>query len=393
MKVLEVISLSYIAGGAEKNVFLTKEALSKRGHEVRVLSAATPDNPGFGDYFFEPVSKASPFKIFHHLFYIRSYLALRRAIRDFRPDLIHFHTMTALSPSVLFATGNIPSLLTIHGPEEFTLELLPWFMDPEDFEEQSFDPSRLTTRGRIKYFIYRYLQRPIYRLGLRRLRTVIAPSKFMVQATQADFAPVPLKLIYNGINLLKPTPLPAKTQAPTALYVGRMEPLKGPHYLIQAFAQVVAKLPTARLRLVGDGPQRPELEALAAKLDITTNVDFLGWVPQDHIADQYARANVVVVPSICPEALGLVAIEALSAGRPVVATQMGGLPELITPGHNGLTVPAADPAAMAGAIIQILSDPKLQQAMSAAAVASAQDFTVQHFIDATESLYREVVGR
>jgi glycosyltransferase involved in cell wall biosynthesis len=383
MKILMVISMGYIAGGAEKSVAMMKHELAARGHDVRVLCTDTPGVNFFGDYTFKPISKQSVLKSIHHLFYFRSYVAMRRAVRDFKPDIIHFHTLTAFTPSVLYATGRVPAVMTIHGPEEFTLELLPWFMDDQDFRQNTFDLAHLTLRGRLKYLYYLALQRPIYRLGLRRLRLVIAPSKYMLKATAPDFGRVPMKLIYNGIDLPNPQPLP-KSQA--ILFVGRLERLKGVEYLLRAFARTSGN---ATLRIVGDGPQRDYLERLAAELSITERTQFAGWVPQERLSAEYANATVLVVPSVCPEAMGLVAIEAMASGRPVIGSAMGGIPELIHEGRTGYIVPPANPGELAAAIDQLLQTHNLP-AISQAAAQSAQAFGAQIFLDQIESTYREI---
>src|SRR5262245_20088046 len=121
MKILQVISHGYEDGGAETSVLMLRDELRARGHEVKVLSVSDPDHVMFADYQFAPVPPASRLKSAHHLLYLRSYRALRQAIKDFCPDVIHFHTLTSCSPSVLFATRGLPAILTIHGPEEFTL--------------------------------------------------------------------------------------------------------------------------------------------------------------------------------------------------------------------------------------------------------------------------------
>ena len=387
MRILLVVSHGYEAGGAEKSVHMMKQKLTGRGHQVAILSAATPGRRDFSDYRFERVPKHSRIKWLHHLFYLRSYQALRRAVADFRPDLIHFHTLTACTPSVLFATGGVPALLTIHGPEEFTLKLLPWFMGPGDFKGSSGVPGRLNARGAVKYCYYRFLQRPVYRLGLKQISQVIAPSRYIAGDTARDFAGLPVIQIYNGIELPGRHPLPEK---PSLLFVGRLEYVKGVNYLLQAFAQVAAEFPELKLRIVGDGQERERLAQLARTLGVADRTEFAGWLPSSKVAVEYVGASAVVIPSIWPENLPTVCIEAMAVGRPVIGTRTGGIPELIANNKTGVVVERADPAALAEAIRNLFSKPGRMSKMGLSAAQAAESFSAETFINQLEELYRQV---
>ena len=141
-----------------------------------------------------------------------------------------------------------------------------------------------------------------------------------------------------------PPPLPG---APRLAIVGRLIPIKGHDTLLRALAAVRADLPGVTLEIAGDGALEAELRATVTRLGLDDLVTFLGHVPQ--VAAVFERAEVVVVPSL-GEGFGMVALEAMERGRPVIASAVGGLPEIVDDGRTGLLVPVSDVDALAEAI-------------------------------------------
>ena len=145
----------------------------------------------------------------------------------------------------------------------------------------------------------------------------------------------------------------------TILYVGRFAAEKGVDVLVRAFAQL--DVPDARLRLVGAGPERERIEALARELGVATRVDFAGSIADRAVLrEEYRRARLFALPSRT-EGLGCVLLEAMAAGTPIVATRTGGIPDLVTDGENGLLAPPEDPAALAAAMTRMLGDAPLRR--------------------------------
>jgi glycosyltransferase involved in cell wall biosynthesis len=150
------------------------------------------------------------------------------------------------------------------------------------------------------------------------------------------------------------------------LCAGRLWPTKGQDVLLRALPPLVERFPRLRVDFVGAGPQRETYEALARELGVADCCCFLGNVPHREVLERMAAAAVVVVPSRF-EALGLVNIESLAVGTPVVATRVGGIGEIIRDGVDGFLVPADDPAALGARIERLLGDPEERRAMGAAA--------------------------
>lgn len=388
MKILQVINIGYPAGGAEISALLIRDELRKRGHEVKVLSSDMQGAGKFNDFDLRLISSTSIFAPLQYLFYFHAYRTMRKVCKEFQPDVIHFHTVGYFSPSIFFAVGRIPSVMTVHGPEHFTLKLLPWCIPVQEYGRIPFDLRNLSVTGTLHYAYLRYLKRPIYLLALRRVKVFIAPSKYLAKAICDDVPTAKIIQIYNGISLPPPQPLPSNCRV---LYVGRLEEVKGVEYLIRAFADVVRVVPNATLRIVGDGTARAELVRMVSALQLSDRIEFVGWVRTEIVKQEYTDALILVTPSIWPENLPTVCIEALAAGRPVVGTDAGGIPELVIDGKTGRIVPTKNSQVISEALISLLSDRSQLDKMSKAATASSKRFGVDHFIDQIECVYKGLI--
>lgn len=393
MKVLQVINLGYEAGGAEKIARVVHDEMERLGHEVVTLS--TDRNTGghgvFATATVPTVRGGALARLVRYFWSRANYRVVRRLVDEFDPDIVHFHTLSEFSPAVLWAIGRRPAILSVHGPEEFTLELLPWLLPASDYAGGSFRWADVRFSGRLRYCYFRYIQRPAYLVAMRRLKLVTAPSKFIARTVARDFPHTPIEVLYPGIVI----PGEAATSRATGsmvLFVGRLEPVKGADHLIRAFAHVYRDHPESRLRIVGEGSGRGSLEKMAADLGLAGVVEFTGWATPEQLARAYVEARVVAIPSVCPEALGLVGVEALANGRPIIGSNVGGIPELVDPGVTGAVVEPRDEHGMARAIESFLWDEdKLEVAAQMSAV-KVREFYVDTFIEKQLQLYRRVVG-
>jgi glycogen synthase len=172
-------------------------------------------------------------------------------------------------------------------------------------------------------------------------------------------------------------------------FVGRLTPVKGPHLLLEAIPYLIPVSPQARFVFTGDGPMREGLERRAAELGIADRVRFTGHIRGQVLATFYRAAEVVVVPSLY-EPLGLVALEAMVCGTPVVVSDTGGLAEIVQHDQTGLKVPPNDPRALAAAIAQLLFNPQRARALGAAGQARVE--TAYRWADVAQRT-REVYER
>lgn len=179
-------------------------------------------------------------------------------------------------------------------------------------------------------------------------------------------------VVHNGVDLVRFRPTPARDakirlgydpDEPLLGVFGRLSSEKGQRVAIEALFLIVRDYPDVRLALVGEGDERHELESCAEALGIRGNVIFTGFV-QD-VREMMSACDVVLVPSSRGEGFGLAAVEAMALERAVVASEQGGLPEIVVPAETGLLVPPNDPQALAEATCRLLADPGLASEMGA----------------------------
>jgi glycosyltransferase involved in cell wall biosynthesis len=208
------------------------------------------------------------------------------------------------------------------------------------------------------------------RLNARRAPRVLSTSRYCCERIEAHYG-VPaerLRLVPEGIDvgLWNPSDGDAAAREPhTVLCVARQYPRKRVADLITAFQTVHRRLPSARLVVIGDGPEHGALQELVRRLELGAVVQLLGALPDDsQVRDWYRRSAVFCLPSI-QEGFGIVFLEAMASGLPVVSTTATAIPEVVLDGRAGLLVPPRDPQALAEALLQLLTDSELQQSCRA----------------------------
>jgi N-acetyl-alpha-D-glucosaminyl L-malate synthase BshA len=242
---------------------------------------------------------------------------------------------------------------------------------------------------------------PITRFGIEQSDGVTSISSYLRDITVQQFQVTrPIEVIPNFVNCDLYTPLePEARQTARAAYgepgekillhLSNFRPVKRVTDVVKIFAQVAARIPS-RLLLVGDGPERSNAEYLVHTLGLTEKVRFLG--KQDEVYALLPVADLLLMPSKL-EAFGLVALEAAACRVPTIATNAGGVPELITDGVNGRLLPVGDIEGMAGAAIDLLlNDDKLQTMAIAARHTAQQRFCATRIIPRYEAFYEQVVG-
>ncbi len=232
----------------------------------------------------------------------------------------------------------------------------------------------------------------------------------VVYSGVVESAPVGnMQVVHDGFNLrqfedkiplaaaLSPSPVFPAAKRPIVALIGRIAPWKGQHIFLEAAAQVLRRHPFTRFWVVGaplfgEHDYERSLHAQAERLELGQSVEFLGF--QEDVPTLLAQSDVVVHASTLGEPFGQVVVEGMAAGKPVIATNGGALPEIVESGKTGLLVPMADANAMAEAIDWLLSDPARARAMGAAGQERAQQhFTIRHTARKMESVYDRLLHR
>jgi glycosyltransferase involved in cell wall biosynthesis len=197
------------------------------------------------------------------------------------------------------------------------------------------------------------------------------------------------EVVHYGIDAGPEPPPPG--ERPRFAVVGRLIPIKGHETLLDAIAAAREQVPELELDVAGSGPLEGELRARVAALGLEDSVRFLGHVPG--AAPVMEDALAVVVPSL-GEGFGMVALEAMERGRAVVASAVGGLPEIVAAGETGLLVPPRDAGALAAALVELARDPARARALGVAGRARAcAAFSQEQCTEHTAALYEEALAR
>ncbi|HVM38989.1 MAG TPA: glycosyltransferase [Sphingomicrobium sp.] len=249
-----------------------------------------------------------------------------------------------------------------------------------------------------KHYVYRALAsrmlRLLDRLSTNRADAIVAVSGHVRDDLVAHGAQrAKSEVIHNGMDLEAFDRQAAAPSQPLARQeggaligcVGNLNPIKGHEYLVRAMPRVLQRFPTARLVMIGEGGAKAELEALARALGVEGAVIMAGF--RGDVPAVMRQIDICVQPSL-QEAFGIVLLEAMAAARPVVATGVEGIPEIVVDGTTGLLVPPRDPEALAKAICALLQDGEARRAMGSAGRSRVeQRFDIRTTVRAYEELY------
>ena len=410
-------------GGAEWSTEALARALVERGHRVLVI---TPNfgaprweqRDGFTVLRFPFPVKRPPGRttvpgryLANPVFYLYAGLVVAVVARRHKADLLHVQNKHMLIPGAFarLVTG-LPVITTIrdgsiidaapmclhHGdrmPADCGIAKL-W----RDCSEEYFALYARGRHGRLRTklgFLYFWLDARLKQRVLRRVDAVVAVSQGILEIYRRSG-------LLEGVSrprvvhTVPPLGLPAPEEVESArrrlglegkrivLYVGKLSPGKGSADLAVAARRVAALIPDVRFVFVGEGAMPGEEPFIV----------LVGPLANREVQALYPLAEVVVVPSVIPEALSRVILEAMAAGRPVIATRVGGTPELVLDGKTGLLVDKNDPEGLTAALLTILGDEALGDALGVAARRHLQSLSGEGgSLDRLLAVYAEVRGR
>lgn len=369
-----IVSQSYYPryGGVTEHVHNSAAELRRRGHEVMIVTGRCHDGQESGPTDGVERIGRNVLIPFNRAFVdLTLGFGLRRQMRR----LLRAHDF---------------DVLHIHNPSAPTLPLL------------ALEEARCARVGTFHSTAGRTLLQDAFRdvlaAKVMRLDARIAVSR-SAEAASRLYYPGDYHVIPNGVDVgrfhpeIEPFERWRDPSRVNLLFVGRLDPRKGLHYLIAAMPEVVERTGgRARLLIVGDSVLRPRFEAQVSRA-LRDHIHFLGRVPGADLPRWYATGDLFVSPASSNESFGIVLLEAMAAGRPVVATDLPGYRSVIQPGVNAEAFPPGDVASLARVLAALAVDPARRALLAQRGRARALEFAWPRVIDQIESVYRQVLGR
>lgn len=381
MRIVHVIARLNL-GGAALSVLELAAGQQERGHDVLVIAGTIPPGEasmeGVADELQVPYLRAPALtRELSPRDDLRATALLRRLVRERRPDVLHTHTSKAGATGRVAALVSWPSrpravVHTFHG------HVLSGYFD--DRRERAF---RLIERG----------------LALVTDRIIAVSEQVRDDLLRFHVArPEKITVIHYGFDLDRRVAAAVSSREAKRLvagaaandfvigWAGRLSEIKRPLDLVRTAAQV----PGSILVLAGDGELRPDVERLAAELGLAERIRLLGYI--EDLGDWYGAFDTFLLTS-ANEGAPVVAIEALAAGTPVVATDAGGTRTVVDDGASGYLAPIGDVEALAGRLRELRDDADLRRRLGeTGAVRMRERFSVGRMVDETEAVYAEILG-
>ncbi len=347
--------------------------LAERGHEVAFISYSTPlrltDLPPRVSFHEVDIVEYPLLKNFPYTLALASKMAEVAQLK--RLQVLHVHYAIPFAAAALMARQVVPELdlkvvTTLHGTDVTLVGNNPSF-------------------------------RPVTAMTINQSHAVTAVSRFLRDEVYEQFSVErEIEVIYNFIDPDRhagppPTCIPPRNcpEEFTLIHISNFRPVKRVGDVIKVFARVCETL-QARLVLVGDGPDAGLARQMAQALGVLDRVHFTGVL--DGVADLLREANLLLLPSQT-ESFGLVALEAMASGVPVIASNVGGLPEVVEHGVTGFLAPPGDVEQMAAYAVQLLSDCAMCRSFSRAACQRARDhFDYRSIVPQYEAVYERVLA-
>ncbi|MBI4561586.1 MAG: glycosyltransferase family 4 protein [Candidatus Rokubacteria bacterium] len=324
-------------------------------------------------------------------FALRSILAFRRLVRRERFDIVHTHfAYAALGPLLLSRRAGSGIVRSFYGP---------WADEGRANETLDGASRQAAWHSRLRYRV----RREIERLSLERSDAIIALSHYSKLQLLGDYGLKPdrIRVVPAGVDAQRFVPprdkgavrirLGLPVDAVVLLAVRRLVPRMGLHNLLQAMPVILAAEPRCLLVICGTGPLRGSLERHIADAGLEAHVRLAGRVPDDILPFYYQAADICILPTVGLEGFGLVTLEALASGIPVLGTAVGATPEILGRLDGDLLIRGTGSEALAGAVVKLLRcrgrySPEVLRRFA------VEQYPWERTVAATEEIYREVVA-
>jgi len=380
-------------GGAGQVFDNSLNLLKKHSHEVSSFVLAEnslgEEIKKTGSYFIKPKNRLNLFflKYFNYPLYIK----FRNFIRKTHPDIIHCHQNYCSPLSLLLAARleNIPVVQTIH---DFGLSCMSIGINRKTGE--------ICNKGKLfqcfknkcvplNMFIINALAWKLRQWTIRNMTdAIICPSKTLV----INMNNLGYKNIYQLYNFVEFSDNKKNNKKYDLIFVGRLTERKGLISLIYALKKIIIDFPQCKLLIIGDGPERSKINKLVLQLNLQNNVIFKGTVKSLEISNYYQQSKIFIIPSIGSENNPLAIIEAMASGLPIVASNIGGIPEMVEDGKNGFLYQPLNINKLAKDINTLLKNEKLRDQFSNNNINKyKKNYTSEHHYNKLIKIYKEIL--
>jgi len=361
--------------GGEEHVQKIAEQMAKKGHEVYLVNSVY-EGRRYGINFkrlsYEDIPLVNFIKKESFPLYPKV-KDMRKLVKEIKPDIIHHFGLYGYSTEVLKKKEiNVPTINTI----------LNLRTRASGCSLYSF-----LIRGKPLQF-FRSLRE---RYTAENSDILVTASSEMAKAIKEEYKiSNEILVVHRGVSLDRFKMQPwDKVEKNTIIFVGRLEKTKGVQYIIKAVSIVKKEIDEVKLYIIGDGYYKKKLQRLTEKIGLDRNIIFIGKLPQEQVVKYYGKANLFIMHSLF-ESFGVVALEAMASGRPVIATKTGGTVDIVTE-ETGKLVSYGDVEKLAEAIIYILSNERLAKNMGAEGRKRAEIFTWENTAERYLEIYQGVL--
>ncbi|MBV9326605.1 MAG: glycosyltransferase family 4 protein [Chloroflexi bacterium] len=361
-------------GGVTEHVSHLAEQFRAHGHEVHIIAPSSDDETEPSLSVDAPVHRIGRVvsipangSVARITLSLRSYLQAKRLLSEEQFDLIHLHEpmMPALPLTVLRHSG-ATNIGTFHAFRNTPLA----------------------------YFYGKPILKPFFRKLHGHIAVSSAAREFVGEYFPADYRVIPNGIDFPRFNTRYPPLEELSDGRPTVLFVGRLEKRKGLRFLLRAWPMVLKRQPEARLVVVGRGRPLEGYRRFAERHGWgPSDVKFAGYVAAEDLPRYYQACDVFCAPNTGQESFGIVLLEAMAAGAPIVASDIPGYRDVVTSGEEGLLVERQNPGALADAVCRLLGNPELRASMRRAGQFKAREFDWPRVAAQVLDYYEEVLEK
>lgn len=367
MRIIQACPFSWDApGGVQVHIRQLSQHLAQRGNEVLILA---PGEAPFERDGVRIVGRPFPVRtngsVARICWSVASARRVREALREFAPHVVHAHEPQLPGTSMMAtAYSRAPVVGTFHS----------YF-------------ARDNLQGRV-YSAIAPILRPIWKRVDRR----IAVSRAARHSVWSRFGTDPITIVPNGadVDVFATAPPAVLPPGRTLLFVGRLEPRKGFPIAVRAFARLAVAYPDLQMVVIGEGADRVALRELSPP--IQSRVHMMGKVSDEALPTFHQAADIFISPATGQESFGIVLVEAMSAGLPIVASNIAGYREVARDGVEALLVSPANPEALAEGVTRLLDQPDLARDLGRRAELRSRAFAWDGIVDRLEEIYVELAG-